>query len=290
MCVAAWKSRVVGPSAANAGGSTARRDDRLHRAACRAPCAAARTAMASCAGTNAPTAAASSPPIGATISAASATARVCTEPWLPPRPHLLGHERQERREQPQHRRRAPTQHGAVGGRRAPRAAVAVAARLHQLEVVVAEASRRTSRCARARARSRRPRAPSVASRPRRDSVASIAAIERLGDRAARAARRCSRARTATRSAASSPGGGRPSSGRRRTPCRCRAGRSPPSSARASEPCSSSRPIGVTTLPFDFDIFLRSGSSDPARDRGVASTAACRARAARAAPWRTARCG
>jgi hypothetical protein len=28
---------------------------------------------------------------------------------------------------------------------------------------------------------------------------------------------------------------------------------------ASEPCSSSRPIGVTTLPLDFDIFLRSGS-------------------------------
>ncbi len=28
---------------------------------------------------------------------------------------------------------------------------------------------------------------------------------------------------------------------------------------ASEPCSSSRPIGVTTLPLDLDIFLRSGS-------------------------------
>ena len=28
---------------------------------------------------------------------------------------------------------------------------------------------------------------------------------------------------------------------------------------ASEPCSSSSPIGVTTLPLDFDIFLRSGS-------------------------------
>ena len=29
---------------------------------------------------------------------------------------------------------------------------------------------------------------------------------------------------------------------------------------ASDPCSSSSPIGVTTLPFDFDIFFRSGSS------------------------------
>ena len=28
---------------------------------------------------------------------------------------------------------------------------------------------------------------------------------------------------------------------------------------ASAPCWSSRPIGVTTLPLDFDIFLRSGS-------------------------------
>src|SRR5207247_3677327 len=28
----------------------------------------------------------------------------------------------------------------------------------------------------------------------------------------------------------------------------------------SDPCSSSSAIGVTTLPFDFDIFLRSGSS------------------------------
>ncbi len=28
---------------------------------------------------------------------------------------------------------------------------------------------------------------------------------------------------------------------------------------ASDPCSSSRPMGVTTLPLDFDIFLRSGS-------------------------------
>jgi hypothetical protein len=31
-------------------------------------------------------------------------------------------------------------------------------------------------------------------------------------------------------------------------------------AHASEPCSSRSAIGVTTLPFDFDIFLRSGSS------------------------------
>src|SRR5450756_2982684 len=28
---------------------------------------------------------------------------------------------------------------------------------------------------------------------------------------------------------------------------------------ASDPCSSSSPIGVTTLPLDLDIFLRSGS-------------------------------
>ncbi len=28
----------------------------------------------------------------------------------------------------------------------------------------------------------------------------------------------------------------------------------------SDPCSSSSPSGVTTLPFDFDIFLRSGST------------------------------
>ena len=34
---------------------------------------------------------------------------------------------------------------------------------------------------------------------------------------------------------------------------------PPSTARASEPCVSSSPMGVTTLPLDFDIFLRSGS-------------------------------
>ena len=48
--------------------------------------------------------------------------------------------------------------------------------------------------------------------------------------------------------------------RRRTRCPRRDRHAPPSSARRREPYSSSSPIGVTTLPLDFDIFLRSGSS------------------------------
>ena len=56
---------------------------------------------------------------------------------LPPRPHLFGHERQERREQPQQRRERDAQRDR-GRARVGVADLAVRAALHQLDVVVAE--------------------------------------------------------------------------------------------------------------------------------------------------------
>ena len=60
----------------------------------------------------------------------------CTEPGLPPRPDLLGDERQHRREQPQLHRERERQRRLRG--LAPPASDAVGPRLHQLDVVVAE--------------------------------------------------------------------------------------------------------------------------------------------------------
>ena len=94
------------------------------------------------------------PLVGTTRATSSAYGHAArwTDPSLPPRPDLLGHERQEGREQPQQGRERGEQ-GAVGRGRRLRPLVAVAPALHELEIVVAEATRRTFRCARAPGRS-----------------------------------------------------------------------------------------------------------------------------------------
>ena len=101
----------------------------------------------------------------------------------PPRPHFFGHERQKRREQPQQHRQRRGQRALADAASSGFAEVAVAARLHQLEIVVAE--RPEELLGRARARGVvvvlevRRREVHVRGEPSRAS----AAIDRLGDRA-----------------------------------------------------------------------------------------------------------
>ena len=63
---------------------------------------------------------------------------------FPPRPHLFGHKRQERREQPVHGIERQ-QHRAVGRRRGRLAVVAVPSGLDELQIVVAEKPEKTFR-------------------------------------------------------------------------------------------------------------------------------------------------
>ena len=91
-----------------------------------------------------------------------ATAARCTEPVLPPRPHLFGHERQERREEPQQRGRARRRARAAPRprprRRRRRTRAASRARRSRRR-----SPRRTARCARAPGRSRSSSNATVAS-------------------------------------------------------------------------------------------------------------------------------
>ena len=195
---------------------------------------------------------------------------------LPPRPDLFGDERQERREQPQQRRQRQ-QHRAVGraaasspGRRTPR--------LDQFEVVVAEEPEERSRSSRAPACSRTPPAPSVASSTSARSFASMPRSSGCGT--AQRGSGFARARTSTRSAASWPAAGPPSSVPRSKAVSA-PGRPLAAQYRTpSDPCSSSSAIGVTTLPFDFDIFLRSGSSTKPEIAAFATAATSNSRCER----------
>ena len=212
---------------------------------------------------------------------------------LPPGPDLLGHERQERREQSQ-------LHAQRGGQRSPRRrgrrgvpAAAVGAVLDQLQVVVAERPEEASRS---------PRAPGCSCRPRR--LRSPRPRRRPAQRAARgpAARSPRSGRSAA--AASTP---KPSTNRLALRILI-ASRRPifiwPSSKAVSVPGPArGRPVAhrvgavlVQQVDRGDDValglghLLAVGVEDPPGDRRIAPRAAGRPRGVRAPPWRTARSG
>ncbi len=175
----------------------------------------------------------------------------------PPRPDLLGDVGQERGERAEHARRAPGAGRRPRSRRAP-PCDPYARVLHQLEVVVGEIPRRTARAGPAPSRARSPRSAVGRLVDHPAERREHRQVDRLGDLALGRTSKLSTNFDALRSLIAS-----------RRPifiCCSSKAASIPSRAlaaqyrTASAECRSKTSAGTTTLPLDFDIFLRSGSS------------------------------